>query len=236
MICLLKVKPPIAMIRKKLVQVIFLTLSIGAYSATAQVDQIVKLANKVAISNETDSWIKVSVPFNIITHPRLAELKGSRPTSVEEAFNPEFLDSLKVKLYICFSNEFKKKALRNSKLMDSQFYQYYSAEVDFKAVKIERTTKYANFMFPSSVAEKDGFGGNYVNPVGYAIEIMVEGVPVEISNSIMFDKYRDEATLQKFKQQAEQKSTTSVGVLLPAHHVFPSYFQSGAYLKPAVAE
>ena len=120
--------------------------------------------------------------------------------------------------------------------MDSQFYQYYSAEVDFKAVKIERTTKYANFMFPSSVAEKDGFGGNYVNPVGYAIEIMVEGVPVEISNSIMFDKYRDEATLEKFKQQAEQKSTTSMGVLLPAHHVFPSYFQSGAYLKPAVAE
>jgi hypothetical protein len=224
------------MIRKKLIQLIFITLSIVANSATAQIDQIVKLANKVSISNETESWIKVSVPFNIIAHPRIAELKNSRPSTVEEVFNPEFLESLKVKIYVCFSNEFKKKALRNSKLMDSQFYQYYSAEVKFEALKIERTTKYAHFLFPSSIAERDGFGGNYINPVGYAVEIMVEGVPVEISNSIMFDKYRDETTLLKFKQQAEQKSTVNEGVLLPAHHVFQSYFQSGAYLRPVISE
>ena len=202
----------------------------------AQNDQYAKITNKVTITSETDSWLKVSVPFNIVTHPRIDNFRGSRPSTIEEAFNPEFVEDVKVRLYICFSNEFKKRVLRSSKMMDSQFYQYYRADIDFKILKVDRNTKYANFMFPAAVAEKDEFGSSYITPVGYAIEILMEGMPVEISNSIVFDKYRDEATLLKFKQQAEEKSTGNNGVLVPAHYVFPSYFQKGAYLLPLAPE
>ena len=82
-------------------------------------------------------------------------------------------------------------------------------------------------MFPSAIAEKDEFGGGYITPVGYAIEILMEGVPMDISNDIFFDKYRDEATLLKFKQQAKEKSSLNEGVMIPAHHVFQTYFQKG---------
>ena len=205
---------------------------IACGSSYAQSDKFVKLANKVTISAETEAWLKISVPFNIVSHPRLEGLRGSRPSTIEEAFNPEFVEDVKVKLYMCFSNEFKKKTLRTSKLIDSQFYQYYHSEVDFKTIKVERTTKYANFMFPSAIAEKDEFGSGYITPVGYAIEILMEGVPMDISNAIVFEKYRDEATLLKFKQQAEDKSSLNQDVMLPAHYVFPNYYQKGAYLKP----
>ena len=61
-------------------------------------------------------------------------------------------------------------------------------------------------MFPAAIAERDGFSGGYINPTGYAIEISIDGRSMEISNAIMFDKYRDEATLLKFKQQAQKKA------------------------------
>lgn len=218
---------------KKITSIISIAMVFTAMiNLTAQEDKYVKLANKVSISADSDAWLKVSVPFNLISHPRLEDTRNSRPSTLEEAFNPEYLEGLKVKLYLCFNNEFKKKVLRSSKLIDSQFYQYYGAEVEFKTIKIERTTKYANFVFPAAIAEKDGFGGSYINPVGYAVEIFVEGVPAEISNDIFFDKYRDEPTLMKFKQQAQEKSSQNEGVLLPAHHVFSNYFQKGAYLVP----
>jgi hypothetical protein len=202
------------------------------FSLNGQPDQYAKIASKVTITAENDSWLKVSVPFNIISHPRLESLRTSKPSTIEEAFNPDFIEDVKIRLYICFSNEFKKKVLRSSKLIDSQFYQYYSAEIDMMTIKVDRNTKYANFMFPSAIAEKDEFGSGYITPIGYAIEIHLEGVPVEISSAIVFEKYRDENTLQKFKQQAEEKSGVNKGVLVPAHHIFPSYFQKSAYLLP----
>ena len=152
--------------RKKPFYIFHYVLIVFVFSSTsAQSDQFVKIANKVSISAETDSWLKISVPFNIVGHPRLVTLRGDRPSTIEQAFNPEYVEDVKVKLYICFSNEFKKKALRTSKLIDSQFYQYYSSEIEFKTIKVERTTKYANFMFPSAIAEKDEFGGGYITPL-----------------------------------------------------------------------
>ena len=220
----------------KLLQLIIYTLIFTvSKSVYAEDDKYVKLANKVTLTNETDSWIKVSVPLNIIAHPRLEQIRNNRPSTIEEAFNPEYIEGLKVKLYLCFSNEFKKKALRTSKLIDSQFYQYYSAEVNYETIKLERTTVYVNFMFPSAIADRDGFGGNYINPVGYVIEVILEGVPAQFSNSIMFESYRDEATLLKFKQQAQEKSNRNKDILVPAHHVFQSYYPKGSYLKPSIS-
>lgn len=199
----------------------------------SQVDQYIQLPNngKISIAKESDSWIKVSVPFNILANPKIDGLRNSRPSTIEEAFNPDYVDDVKVKLSLCFRNEFKKKALRNNSILDSQYYQYYSSEITYQTIKVDRNTKYANFVFPTALAERDGFGGNYIQPIGHVVEISIEGAPQSLSNAITFDKYRDDATLLKFKEQAELKAVVNDGVLIPAHHVLNNYFQKDAYIK-----
>ena len=96
---------------------------------------------------------------------------------------------------------------------------------------MDRNTKYANFVFPTALAERDGFGGNYIQPVGHVVEISISGAPQSLSNAITFDKYRDDATLLKFKEQAELKAVVNDGVLIPAHKVLNNYFQKDAYIK-----
>lgn len=206
-------------------------LLLVTFEATAQVDKFAKIGSRVSFASENESWIKISVPFNLLSNPRLEAANGRRPTTIESAFNPEYINDVKVKLYVCFTNEFKKKILRGSSFLDSQYYQYYSAEQTFETVKLDRNTKYANFLFPAAIAERDGFGGSYVNPTGYVIEISIEGQQLEISNSTMFEKYRDESTLLKFKQQAVTNSASNQNIMVPAHQVYPSYFLKDAYLK-----
>ena len=198
----------------------------------AEEDKYVKLGNKVSISSENDSWIRVSVPFNILNHPGLEQFRTRRPSTVEELFNPEYIDDLKVKIFLCFTNEFKKKTLRSSQFPDSNFYQYYSAELTYETIKLDRNTKYANFLFPAAIAERDGFSGGYIKPTGYAIEISIGGRSMDISNAIVFDKFNnDEATLLKFKQQAQEKSSANTDTLVPAHYIFPAYHLKDAKLK-----
>ena len=76
--------------------------------------------------------------------------------------------------------------LRTQKLLPAEFYQYYSAEVEFMTLKFDRNTKYAHFLFPATIAERDGFLTSYINAVGYAVEIIYDGIPLEITNSIFF--------------------------------------------------
>ena len=205
-----------------------LSIKIGLF---AEADKYVKLANKVSINAENDSWLRVSIPFNILSHPGLEQFRTRRPSTVEELFNPEYVDDLKVKIFLCFTNEFKKKTLRSSQFPDSNFYQYYSAELTYETIKLDRNIKYANFLFPAAIAERDGFSSGYRNPTGYAIEISIGGRSMEISNAIMFDKYRDEATLLKFKQQAQEKSSANTNTLVPAHYIFPAYNLKDAKLE-----
>ena len=204
-------------------------LNIG--HANTELDKYAKLGARLSITNESDSWIKISVPFNLLTTPRLAQIGASRPTTLEGAFNPEYANNVRVKLYLCFTNEFKKKALRSSRLPDTSFFQYYSAEQVFETIKLDRNTINANFLFPTAIADRDGFGGGYVTPTGYAVEISIDGTPLEISNSIVFDKHRDISILLKFKEQAVQKSNLNSNILIPAHHVYPNYYLKGAHLK-----
>ena len=75
---------------------------------------------------------------------------------LEEALNLEYLDDVKVKLYLCFSNEYKKKLINNSRMQDALFYQYYSAEIEYLTIKIDRSTKTANFLCLPLFA-RDGF-------------------------------------------------------------------------------
>jgi hypothetical protein len=195
-------------------------------------DDYVKLTGKVTVTKESDMWIKASVPFEIIMHPKAQSYSRSKPIGISDVINLEFMNNIKVKIYLCFSNEFKKKTLRNSKLLDAQFYQYYSAEVEYLTVKVDRNTKNVHFLFPSVLAERDGFyKAGYVKLVGYAVEISQNDVPFEITESIFFDKYRTVDILNKFKAQAVEKSESNKGLLLPAHLVSQNYLDPTTVVK-----
>lgn len=195
-------------------------------------DEYVRLTGKVTVTKESEAWLRASVPFGIITHPKFQSYSRSKPTGVSDVINLEFMNNIKVKVYLCFSNEFKKKALRNSKLTDAQFYQYYSAEVEYLTVKVDRNTKNAHFLFPAVLAERDGFyKGGIVKLVGYAVEISQNDVPFEITESIFFDKYRTEDILNKFKAQAMEKSEKHKGLLLPAHLINQNYLDPAMVVK-----
>jgi len=196
-------------------------------------DEFVRLAGKVTVTKATDNWLKASVSFVMDKHPKFESFQRSRPSTLEEALNIEYLDNVKVKLYLCFSNEYKKKLIKNSKLSDAQFYQYYSAEIEYLTTKVERSTKTANFLLPAPLAERDGFyKGGYVKLIGYAVEISQNGVPFEMKNSISFDKYdRDAAVLRKFKEQAATNADKNKGILVPAHVVDSSYLDPTSVFK-----
>ena len=84
---------------------LFLTSSLFVSAAE---DEVAKLANKVTVVKESDMWLRVTVPFNLVSHPRMTSSGNSRPTSISDAYNPEFINNLKVKVYLCFANEYNK--------------------------------------------------------------------------------------------------------------------------------
>jgi hypothetical protein len=210
---------------------IFLSSVLFIGHLKANPDQFVKLGGKITITKESDQWIKASVPFVFVTHPLLEKFKSRKPSSKEDLINIEFINNIKVRLSLCFLNEYQKKSLRTLKLPDTEFYQYYSAEVEYMTIKFDRNTKYAHFLFPATIAERDGFLSTYINTVGYVVEIMYDGIPLEISDSISFDKYREERILQKFKQQAQSNASKNEGVLLPAHIVSSNYLEGVGPVK-----
>ncbi len=211
---------------------IFLTITVFTfYNLQAEPDQFVKLSGKITITKESDQWVKASVPFSFVNHPLMEKFKSVKPTTKDEVINIEFIDNIKVRLFLCFNNELQKKTLRTQKLPDAEFYQYYSAEVEFLTLKFDRVTKYAHFLFPAPIAERDGFLTSYINAVGYAVEVIYDGIPLEISDSIFFDKYREERILLKFKQQAQANATKNEGILIPAHTVSANYLDGTGPVK-----
>ncbi|MEJ6621321.1 MAG: hypothetical protein QNL93_05175 [Opitutae bacterium] len=189
----------------------------------AESDQFIKIDGAVTVVRESEQWVKASVPFNLIRHPLFEKSKSSRPTSKDEVINIEYINNIKIRLSLCFINEEQKKALRGLKLLDAEFYQYYSAEIEYMTIKFDRNTKYAHFLFPATIAERDGFLTSYIKPVGYVVEILYDGIPLELTDSIFFDKYREERILQKFKQQSQANAPKNEGILIPAHLVSTNY-------------
>ena len=74
----------------------------------------------MTVSKESDQWVKVSVPFEFVTHPLEDKFKRTKPSTREEVINLEYIDRIKIKLFICFNNEYDKKILRNQKLSDAE--------------------------------------------------------------------------------------------------------------------
>jgi hypothetical protein len=187
-------------------------------------DQIIKLDGKIAASQESEQWLKITVPFLINQHPDLLKLEGRKPESLEEMFNPDFISGIKIRLWISFMNEFNRSALRGDK-KDVRYFEYFSAEIDCLALEIDRKTKRAEFLFPSTIAKMMELG-NYPKLTGYVVEFVRDGEVFEISESVSFLNYDKEEYLEKYRMEAVNKSSQNEGILIPAHQVDSAYLNN----------
>ena len=187
-------------------------------------DQIIKLDGKIAASQESEQWLKITVPFLINQHPDLLKLEGKKPESLEEMFNPDFISGIKIRLWISFMNEFNRSALRGDK-KDVRYFEYFSAEIDCLALEIDRKTKRAEFLFPSTIAKMMELG-NYPKLTGYVVEFVRDGEVFEISESVSFLNYDKEEYLEKYRMEAVNKSSQNEGILIPAHQVDSAYLNN----------
>ena len=203
--------------------VTFLFTHFAALAQDQDYDKFVSLDGKVTIKRESDLWLKISVPFRVSSNPDLDALEGRKPRSREELFNPKYLDNLELNLFICFRNEFARKFLKTEK-NDHENFQYYSASL--KCIILEVGSNYvAHFLFPSAIAERDDFGGSYPELLGYVVDFSRKGNQFNVLDSIMFDKYKTKETLEKFKTEAQSKSLSNEGILIPAHKLDQSYLR-----------
>ena len=187
-------------------------------------DQIIKLDGKIAASQESEQWLKITVPFLINQHPDLLKLEGKKPESLEEMFNPDFISGIKIRLWISFMNEFNRSALRGDK-KDVRYFEYFSAEIDCLALEIDRKTKRAEFLFPSTIAKMMELG-NYPKLTGYVVEFVRNGEVFAISESVSFLNYDKEEYLEKYRMEAVNKSSENEGILIPAHQVDSAYLNN----------
>ena len=165
----------------------FLVLALSNLAALElNEDQIIQLDGKITVAQESDQWFKVTVPFIVKQHPDVIKVEGKRPESIEAYFNPEFIDSLRIKIWISFLNEFKRSALKGDR-KDVRFFEYYSAELECLALAIDRKTKKAEFLFPTLIAKMNELG-NYPKFTGYALEFSRNGESFLVSNQIHFHK------------------------------------------------
>ena len=218
-----------------IIKLILTTLLVTGYSANGEEDEFVELditSNKIPIQKESDQWLRISVPFKLKKHPRIEALNGRRPSSLSEAFNPKFINNIKVKIWICFPNKFKQDLLSSANIGATEFYQYYSAEVEYLTLEFDRSTKNATFLFPTPIAERDGFLEAYVKPVGYVIEISHKGTNFEMSDAVYFD-YRGVTpqVLESFKSRAMSGSSENEGILFPAYKVNMNYLDGMGPVK-----
>jgi len=212
---------------KKIVSYLFIYHFLFYLSAFAEdflPDQIIKLDGKITVSQESDQWFSITVPFLVNQHPDLLRLKGKKPESLEEMFNPDFVKGIKIRLWISFVNEFNRSALRGDK-KDVRYFEYFSAEIECLALEIDRKTKKAVFLFPSTIAKMLDLG-NYPKLTGYVVEFVRNGESFEVTDQINFLNFDKEEFLEKYRTEAVNKSSENEGVLLPGHLISANYLNS----------
>ena len=212
---------------KKIVSYLFIYHFLFYLSAFAEdflPDQIIKLDGKITVSQESDQWFSITVPFLVNQHPDLLRLKGKKPESLEEMFNPDFVKGIKIRLWISFVNEFNRSALRGDK-KDVRYFEYFSSEIECLALEIDRKTKKAVFLFPSTIAKMLDLG-NYPKLTGYVVEFVRNGESFEVTDQINFLNFDKEEFLEKYRTEAVNKSSENEGVLLPGHLISANYLNS----------
>jgi len=212
---------------KKIVSFLFIyhfQFYLSSFAEDFLPDQIIKLDGKITVSQESDQWFSITVPFLINQHPDLIRLKGKKPESLEEMFNPDFVKGIKIRLWISFVNEFNRSALRGDK-KDVRYFEYFSAEIECLALEIDRKTKKAVFLFPSTIAKMLDLG-NYPKLTGYVVEFVRNGESFEVTDQINFLNYDKVEFLEKYRTEAVNKSSENEGVLLPGHLISANYLNS----------
>ena len=188
-----------------------------------ELDQIIKLDGKIKVSSESERWLKITVPFVIVDHPDLEKMQGKRPNTIEEMFNPEFLNDLKINIWVSFMNEFKRKELRGER-QDVQYFDYYSAEIECLSLEIDRKTKRAEFLIPAMVAKMNDWG-NYPEFTGYVVEFSRNGESFHATDQIKFFNYDKKEYLEKFRMEALNKSSDNEGIMIPGYLISDSYLK-----------
>lgn len=211
----------------------FLPISPNLMGEELQIDQIIKLDGKITVNQDSERWLKITVPFVINQHPdkvRL-DLEGRRPEKIEDLFNPDFLDGLQIKIWISFLNEFNRSFTRGDR-KDVRLFDYYSAELECMVLEIDRKTKKAEFLFPSAVAKMNELG-NYPKLTGYVVEFSRNGETFKVTDQVTFLNYDQEEYLEKYRMEAVNKSSENEGVLIPAYLINDNYLND---LGPVVRD
>ena len=182
-----------------------------------EIDKVIKLDGKISVSQDSERWLKISVPFLINEHPDLLNMQGKRPETIEEMFNPLFLNNLKIRIWISFLNEFKRKEFRGDR-KDVRYFDYYSAEIECLSMEIDRKTKKAEFLFPATIAKKCELG-NYPKLTGYVLEFSRNGETFEVSDQTSFLNYDKDEYLEKYRMEALNKSSSNEGILIPGYTI-----------------
>ena len=184
-------------------------------------DELVSL-DAVTLQTGTGKWFTVTVSFTPRKHP-----------DPKKAFNEEFIDDVKLEFYICLRNESRGKKFRkegNRNFIEADLYDYYHASVEILTLKVDNIRKELHFLISNELAERDGFNRT-VKPVGHVVEMTLGEVPIAFKEGIVFEKYREESVLEKFKEFAQTKSKANEGLLLPAHVVNANYLSNAPAVK-----
>lgn len=210
--------------------IIFFSLNLAAadrksgFGKIPKPDELVSL-DAVTLQTSTGKWFTVTVSFTPRKHP-----------DPEKAFNEDFIDDVKLDLYICLRNDSREKKFKRERKREgtdyvvADLYDYYHAGVEIITLKVDNIRKELHFLISNELAERDGFNRT-VKPVGHVVEMTLGGVPIAFKEGIVFEKYREESVLEKFKEFAQTKSKANEGLLLPAHMVNANYLSNAPAVK-----
>jgi hypothetical protein len=210
--------------------ILFFSLNLAAadrksgFGKIPKPDELVSL-DAVTLQTSTGKWFTVTVSFTPRKHP-----------DPEKAFNEDFIDDVKLDLYICLRNDSREKKFKRERKREgtdyvvADLYDYYHAGVEIITLKVDNIRKELHFLISNELAERDGFNRT-VKPVGHVVEMTLGGVPIAFKEGIVFEKYREESVLEKFKEFAQTKSKANEGLLLPAHMVNANYLSNAPAVK-----
>ena len=184
-------------------------------------DELVSL-DAVTLQTGTGKWFTVTVSFTPRKHP-----------DSDKAFNEDFIDDVKLDLYICLRNDSREKKFKRERkrnFIEADLYDYYHSSVEIITLKVDNIRKELHFLISNELAERDGFNRT-VKPVGHVVEMTLGGVPIAFKEGIVFGKYLEENVLEKFKEFCQSKSKPNEGLLLPAHMVSANYLSNSPAVK-----
>ena len=202
-------------------------------------------------------WLSVNVGFTPKRqhpiHDKKLATKSTQSGFLGPPLNEDFLDDVKLDLYVCFRNEARKKRWGeqtppkrlNVDYQEPDLFDYYHAEVDILTMKLD-TRKELRFLLSKEIAERDGFDKpSPNNPVGWIVEMTVlgttetlkfknpaPGIEFKIKGK-KFSEFKtgDALAVESFKKFAKEKSKEKEGLLLPAHKVSGSYLENAPAIR-----